>query len=807
VPTAQPEVFLTTQLSGSMQEEKSGQEKDIQKSATVKTRQSSRHTHFSPDLSRHGNDDDETNSTEKYEEEDDNSERTEVEVESEREDEENSDETPLKYEQRKPSLASSVLGLGASKRARPLLVRTKNRHTDSRFELPAIDVEDGDYELELKKNTQTSSRTVNLRTHNRLLAATARRPSLFQRTIGSATLNIGATTEIHATNRMPVPQKYQEIESEDSDGLPSEPAPIQLLNSKKTRQKRSKHLFETTLAFLWRMFWWRFPKAYLPLVPCLLIIVISAALATFFHFYTNKWKGAEAWRWMVWVGTVVSAFLSSCYLFAFIMWILELLFFTTKMFYYINTVKLTLSCFASSITLLVVTDTILEGVDSDPRWWIDKILVSILVTSILHFFVIIGTKFLIVKLHRDQFWDSISKYLIAERIIWKMAYGVRRKAAVKHSQRPSMHRFQNAWQWMLDMRVKPNRDISSYENENTKKKEPPLGHSAAIASMIMKNLDTADKGWLDEEDFEQYFQYEDDIQAALQLFPRGQTIDTGLVTDVVHRVHKDRKALCKTLFDTENVGKVLTYLITIIFATFMILVYAIIFDVSLTNWLIPLGTFFLGFSFIFGNSLKSLWEGVLFIFAIRPFDIGDRINIPGSSYPTLIVSKIDMLTTTFYSPDGRCWIIPNENLYQSSILQYKRSKNWTMNLPITFDIETPPEKLVMLRQKMFEWMKQDSAPWVIRTDQDWMFWADHFTTTNKIVVYFWVELQDINWQRPILYLIPQTNFMFALQKVCDELEIKYSFPEQPVLLRGMQDLAPQESSLKRSLEKDARPQI
>jgi len=22
-----------------------------------------------------------------------------------------------------------------------------------------------------------------------------------------------------------------------------------------------------------------------------------------------------------------------------------------------------------------------------------------------------------------------------------------------------------------------------------------------------------------------------------------------------------------------------------------------------------------------------------------------------------------------------------------------------------------------------------------------MFWADHFTTTNKIVVYFWVELQ------------------------------------------------------------------
>lgn len=30
-----------------------------------------------------------------------------------------------------------------------------------------------------------------------------------------------------------------------------------------------------------------------------------------------------------------------------------------------------------------------------------------------------------VKLHREQFWESISKFLISERIIWKMAYGIR----------------------------------------------------------------------------------------------------------------------------------------------------------------------------------------------------------------------------------------------------------------------------------------------------------------------------------------------------------------------------------------------
>lgn len=34
-----------------------------------------------------------------------------------------------------------------------------------------------------------------------------------------------------------------------------------------------------------------------------------------------------------------------------------------------------------------------------------------------------------VKLHREQFWESISKYLISERIIWKMAYGIRYRLA------------------------------------------------------------------------------------------------------------------------------------------------------------------------------------------------------------------------------------------------------------------------------------------------------------------------------------------------------------------------------------------
>lgn len=64
--------------------------------------------------------------------------------------------------------------------------------------------------------------------------------------------------------------------------------------------------------------------------------------------------------------------------------------------------------------------------------------------------------------------------------------------------------------------------------------------------------------------------------------------------------------------------------------------------------------------------------------------------------------------------DGRCFIIPNQQLYALPITQYKRSKNYAVNVSVHLDFCTPAEKIIMLREKVYEWMKQDSAPWYIQ---------------------------------------------------------------------------------------------
>lgn len=128
-----------------------------------------------------------------------------------------------------------------------------------------------------------------------------------------------------------------------------------------------------------------------------------------------------------------------------------------------------------------------------------------------------------------------------------------------------------------------------------------------------------------------------------------------------------------------------------------------------------------------------------------------------------------MAIVTFGKPlaqcvvDGRCFIIPNQQLYTMPITQYKRSKNYAVQVSVHLDFNTPAEKIILLRERVYEWMKQDSAPWyptafttsrlsvgllhsfsrLIRTDEDWMFWVDIIENNNKITVMFWIELQGM----------------------------------------------------------------
>ena len=48
-------------------------------------------------------------------------------------------------------------------------------------------------------------------------------------------------------------------------------------------------------------------------------------------------------------------------------------------------------------------------------------------------------------------------------------------------------------------------------------------------------------------------------------------------------------------------------------------------QVSLTRIWLTVSSLLLSFVFVFGNSIRAIYESVVYLFVVRPFDIGDAI--------------------------------------------------------------------------------------------------------------------------------------------------------------------------------------
>jgi len=236
---------------------------------------------------------------------------------------------------------------------------------------------------------------------------------------------------------------------------------------------------------------------------------------------------------------------------------------------------------------------------------------------------------------------------------------------------------------------------------------------------------------------------------------------------VITEIFRERKLLYKTLYDRENIGKIISRGLGLAYWFLMLIVTLTVFGVAVDKLLLSVGTIMVAFTFIFGNSLKTFWESFLFVLLVRPYDVGDRITL--ASYPDLIVSKINLLTTEAYTRDGQCWIIPNTIMGANSITQFKRSKDYVVKSKIALDINTTKEQIEGLKTAVKAWLAADkSTPWKHR---QMFMWVSDLEVGSKIFVEISVELENVNWQMPELYLIPRSNFLLALQNICAQLGI------------------------------------
>lgn len=95
------------------------------------------------------------------------------------------------------------------------------------------------------------------------------------------------------------------------------------------------------------------------------------------------------------------------------------------------------------------------------------------------------------------------------------------------------------------------------------------------------------------------------------------------------KVYQERKALAHALSDTKTAVRQLNKLVTVILIVVTAIVWLLLMEIATTKVLVFLSSQLVLAAFMFGNTCKNIFEAIIFVFVMHPFDVGDRCVVDG----------------------------------------------------------------------------------------------------------------------------------------------------------------------------------
>ncbi|KAJ1998231.1 hypothetical protein GGI04_005091 [Coemansia thaxteri] len=304
-------------------------------------------------------------------------------------------------------------------------------------------------------------------------------------------------------------------------------------------------------------------------------------------------------------------------------------------------------------------------------------------------------------------------------------------------------------------------------------------NSSQYAIRLARKLFSAlhnDRDYLVVDDFLPFFDKEEDAIKAFEFFDKDQNGDISKreMRDRVMLIYKERRSLLSALSDmSQIVGKLDMFLTA--FAIVVILIIALlVFGLDALKSLATMGTLFIGWSFVFGGTFKTIFECIIYLFQVHPYDVGDTVVVATES---LTVCKIRLLSTVFFKTDGTYTIYPNSQLATMKIQNLRRSKPQSESIIVGFDFGTPSDKLYALRDRMNEYANENPRDLISPVG----FNVELLENSNRIQIGVGINYKS-NWQDGGRRYAIKTKFAFALRQAIHDLGLRYALPLQPVTM-------------------------
>ncbi|KAL8170541.1 hypothetical protein V2J09_022345 [Rumex salicifolius] len=284
------------------------------------------------------------------------------------------------------------------------------------------------------------------------------------------------------------------------------------------------------------------------------------------------------------------------------------------------------------------------------------------------------------------------------------------------------------------------------------------------------------KRYIEEEDLARFLKREE-IHTIFPFFEGA--LETGRISkssfrNWVVRAYLERKSLAHSLNDTKTAVQQLHKLASGVVMVIIVVVTVLVMGLATVNVItvVVTQTFLLGF--MFQNMCKTVFESVVFVFVMHPFDIGDRCVVDGVH---LIVEEMNILTTVFLRYDMEKVYYPNSLLLSKPISNLYRSPEMCDAIDFSVDASTSSDSLSAFKRSLQTYI--ESRP---------KFW----NPKHAVVVKGIRDLHSMNMAVSVQHTINHQNYgertarlsdlILEMKRIFETIGIRYTLLPQEIHL-------------------------
>ncbi|KAI3730312.1 hypothetical protein L1987_61481 [Smallanthus sonchifolius] len=248
----------------------------------------------------------------------------------------------------------------------------------------------------------------------------------------------------------------------------------------------------------------------------------------------------------------------------------------------------------------------------------------------------------------------------------------------------------------------------------------------------------------------------------------------------VVNVFRERRALALSLKDTKTAVDKLHQMLNVIVGIVILVLSLLILKVATSQFFIFLSSQLVLVAFVFGNTCKTMFEAIIFLFVMHPFDVGDRCEIDGVQ---MTVEEMNILTTIFLRYDNQKISYPNSVLSTMPIANYNRSPDMGEAIDFCIHVSTPAEKVSKMKEMITSYVEKKSNHWKPRPIIELRDVED----LNRLKISAWLShrmnFQDMGerWKRRAL-------LVEEMIKIFKDLDIEYRMLPLDINVRYIPEL-------------------